>query len=261
MTITKYIILDIICGIIYSLPISANGNITILHNTFNTNIFKQPTYYYNIIKLGITISILLIFKSEIKKNINFNKITIKKNLKYLLYIILSAIISLPLLTSNFYKSLFNKKLTLHLIAIFFLINSLLLIYNNNKNNNKDRNLTLKDAIIIGISNIFNIIPGSCQLINLLTITKTRKLSKKQSLNISISIYTTTIIINTILSLNHFKENGLILTIGIFITTLFSYYTLNYFIKLYNKNKISKLSLYFIIISIFILIWFRDLLTN
>lgn len=257
MTITKYIILDIICAIIYSLPISANGNITILHNTFNTNIFKQPTYYYNIIKLGIAISILLIFKSEIKKNINFNKITIKKNSKYLLYIILSAIISLPLLTSNFYKSLFNKKLTLHLIAIFFLINSLLLIYNN-KNNNKDRNLTLKDTIIIGISNIFNIIPGSCQLINLLTITKTRKLSKKQSLNISMSIYTTTIIVNTILSLNHFKENVLILTIGIFITTLFSYYTLNYFIKLYNKNKISKFTLYFILTSLFILIWFRDL---
>lgn len=260
MTITKYIILDIICGIIYSLPISPNGTINILHNTFNTNVFKQPTYYYNIIKLGIVISILLIFKSEIKKNINLNKKTIKNNSKYLLYIILSTIIPLPLLTSNFYKSLFKKKLTLHLIAIFFLINSLLLIYNN-KNNNKDRKVNLKDAIMIGISSIFNIIPGSCQLINLLTISKLRKLSKKQALNISISIYTTTIIINTILSLNFFKENILILTIGIFVTTLFSYYTLNYFIKLYNKNKLSKLSLYFIITSIFILIWFRDLLTN
>lgn len=257
MTITKYIILDIICSIIYSLPISANGIITILHNTFNTNFFKQPIYYYNIIKLGIVISILLIFKAEIKKNINLNKKIIKKNSKHLIYIILSTIISIPLLTSNFYTSLFNKKITLHLIAIFFLINAVLLIYNN-KNNNKDKNLTLKDAIIIGILNIFNIFPGSCQLINLLTITKTRKLSKKQSLNISISIYTTTIIINTILSLNHLKDNFLILTLGILVTTLFSYYTLNYFIKLYNKNKISKFTLYFILTSLFILIWFRDL---
>lgn len=257
MTIPKYIILSIINTITTILPISNPAHINFLKNIFETNIFNHQISFYITTNIGIIFPIIYIliklitFDKKLLSKPNINKI------KILTYIIITSLIPITSFyliskyTTYFQSRFFIKKIT----PIICIINAILLLLSN-KNNNKEKNIKLSNLIFINIINTLSIIPGISNITLTLLTTKLLNYSKKQSIII-------TLLTSLFYSLYLFIPQTTQLTypihsyiMCILTTIIISKITINYLIRLYNNNKLSNLSLYLIISSIFILYWFR-----
>ena len=166
MNILTYLILGIIQGITEPLPISSSGHIFLFKNIFNTNMFNSLNFEI-ISNFGSFIAIFIIFWKDIKKLIIaffsyiFKKETRKiniNNFKYCIYIIISTI---PVgITGFIFKDVLENLYSLKGLAIAFLITALaLFIVRNIKGEKLDNDITLKDAILIGLLQGVAIIPG------------------------------------------------------------------------------------------------------
>ena len=252
MTITKYIILSILYAI--TIPISPTGHILLLKNIFNTNIFNHTYSFFILINTGIIFSITyILFKSS--KKIILSKQNIKLSLNNLINILLLTFI--PLITTLLLKNLLPiiYKQPLKLIPFTFIINAILLFTNTKKNNqiNKPKRIHF---IITGIISSLSILPGLSNIILLLSIFRLLKYEKKYAIKITLI---TTLITSIILSTYYIKHITLPLypyIICILTIAIISYYSLKEFITLYTNNKIKRLILYLILISLFTMYWFR-----
>ena len=166
MNIITYLILGIIQGITEPLPISSSGHIFLFKNIFNTTMFDSLNFEI-VSNFGSFIAIFIIFWKDIKELIVaffsyiFKKETRKENLakfKYCLFVIISTI---PVgITGFIFKDKLESMYSLNGLAIAFLITALaLFIVRNMKGSKNDYDITLKDAILIGLLQAVTIIPG------------------------------------------------------------------------------------------------------
>lgn len=257
MTIPKYILLSIINTITTILPISNTAHINFLKNIFETNIFNHQASFYITINIGIIFSIIYILTKliYIDKNI-LSKSNIKK-IKIFTYITITSLIPITLYyilykhTSYLQTHFFIKKLT----PIFCIINAFILLIAN-KNINKEKNIKLSNLIFINIINTLSIIPGISNISLTLLTTKLLKYSKRQSIIITLLttlFYAIYLFIPQITQLTYPIYSYII---SIITTLIISKIFINYLIRLYSNNKLSKISIYLIFLSIFILYWFR-----
>ena len=257
MTIPKYILLSIINTITTILPISNTAHINFLKNIFETNIFNHQTSFYITTNIGIIFSIIYILTKliYIDKNI-LSKSNIKK-IKIFTYTTITSLIPITLYyilykhISNLQSQFFIKKLT----PIFCIINAFILLIAN-KNINKEKNIKLSNLIFINIINSLTIIPGISNISLTLLTTKLLKYSKRQSIIITLLttlFYAIYLFIPQITQLTYPIYSYII---SIITTLIISKIFINYLIRLYSNNKLSKISIYLIFLSIFILYWFR-----
>lgn len=252
MTITKYIILSILYAI--TIPISPTGHILLLKNIFNTNIFNHHYSFYILINTGIIFSITyLLLKSS--KKIKLSKQNIKISLINLTNILLLTItpLTIILLLKNTLPTIY--KYHLKIIPITFILNAILLFINSKKNFkiNKPKRIHF---IITGIISTISILPGLSNIILLLSIFKILKYDKKYAIKITLINTLLTSIILTTYHIKYITIPFYPYIICILLITIISYYSLKEFITLYTNNKIKRLILYLILISLFTMYWFR-----
>lgn len=258
----KYILLIIISSITNILPISYSAHIYLYQNLFNTKIFNDknliPFFY-----LPFVISIIYINK---KKIIKFFIQTIKRLLKKekkkfnikinnLKKLILSTI-----LTTLIYFLTPKLKLNLKTLPIYFFITAIIILLSNNKKGEKkETEINIKEFIFFSFSQLLTFIPTISPLCSNLLISKKLKLNHKTSLKYSfitiIPIYTLKSF-HSIIYIYYNQEYLLFYSISIIISTIISINIFNYFYSLYTKNKLYKLSIYCILVSLFILYWYR-----
>ena len=242
MKIINYLLLGIISSITNILPLSYTSHLSLLQNLFNTKIFnyQELNSLFIIPPLLATFIFLLKFSPKIK----FKKIP-----KYL-------ILTLPFIINIISNHLFNKYYNFKLTPYLFIIIALILIFLKNKNNTKKINdLNYKNIIFLTIINFIPYIP--ILLINLLG-SYLCQLDKESSIKYSLFSLCLSLLLSSIKGFNYLilPNDIAYLLISITLNTFISLYLIKYLIKLIKENKLSKLSLYLIIIAIFILYWFR-----
>lgn len=269
MKILTYIILGIIQGLTEPLPISSSGHIFLFKNIFETNIFN--TLNFEIISnFGSFIAIFIIFWKDIKDLIiaffsyifNKNKRkNLEKKFKYCIYVIISTI---PVgITGFIFKDKLENMYSLNGLAIAFLITALaLFIVRNIKGNKDDFDITLKDSIIIGLFQAVTIIPGISRSGTVLVACLLCNLKRDTALKYTFILYFPVSVATMILGVsdltNSVEFSNLIIPyiagmIAALIVTYFSYKWLSNLVK---KGKLLKFSIYCVILSIFIFIYFR-----
>jgi len=268
MEFLKYIILGIIQGLTEPLPVSSSGHIYLFKTIFNTNLFNSLNFEI-ISNFGSFIAIFIIFWKDIKKLIisfftyifstKKRKILIN-DFKYCLYIIISTI---PVgITGLIFKDKVSSY-SIKLLAISFLITAFsLFIVRNIKGHKNDNDITLKDAILIGIIQGITIVPGisrsgtvlvGCLLCNLSRVTA---LKYTFMLYFPVSVATMFVGVPDLLSttgLNTLIFPYLAGMLSAGIVTFFSYKWLSSIVK---KGKLWKFSIYCIFLAFFIFIYFR-----
>ncbi len=256
----KYILISIIGSITNLLPISYKTHIYIFQNLFNTKMFNN-NIIVNSIYISIPLAIIYTYKKDILKFISTpikslitkDKTKYKKQIIILNYFLISTI-----LCTITYTLIPKISLNIKTIPIYLIILSIIIILCTNKNNNKNI-VTLKTSIIFGISNLLTFIPTISPLCSNLLISKLLKYNKSFSLKYSLLTLIPLYIIKSIPILKYLLSNQeylayILLTITI--TTIISIKTINYLNYLYKKNKLYKLSIYLILLSIFLLYWYR-----
>ncbi len=269
MNIFNYILLGIIQGITEPIPVSSSGHIFLFKNIFNTNLFNSLNFEI-IANFGSFIAILIIFWKDIIDLIQnffsyiFNKekrkLT-KDKFKYCWYLVISTI---PVtITGLLFKDyLESELLSINFLAISFLVTALMLfIVRKNKGDKNDKDITIKDAILIGLFQSIAIFPGISRSGATLVACLLCNLKRDTSLKYTFILYFPASLGSIVLGASDFintTESSMYIPylagmISAGIITFFSYKWLSDWVK---KGKLHYFSVYCILLAIFIFIYFR-----
>ena len=264
--IIKYIILGIIQGFTEPLPISSSGHVYILRNILNIGELTDLNFEI-IVNFGSLIAILLIYYKDIKKLVTnfFKYFTIKNeetknDFKYCLLIIL-GVIPIGIVGFLFKDQIENFLNSTKIIGISFLITALFLyLVRNIKGKKDDKQLTWKDAIIIGIVQIIAVIPGISRsgstLITALFCNIKRESALKYSfmLYIPISVGTTLLGIKDLITMPNIHEMIIPYGLSFIASLIVSFFTLKWFMNVVKKGKFIYFSIYCLTIGLLVLLF-------
>ena len=162
----KYIFLGFVQGFTETIPVSSSGHLMIFKTIMNMNVdFDTIAILTN---FGSLIAILILFRNDIKelitgffKYLNSKDKKYKSEYKYCLLIVLGCIPAglAGLLVSKL--DLFDKiEDNVKIVGISLMITALLLyLIRNFKGKKDDKSLTFKDALTVGVFQILGLFPG------------------------------------------------------------------------------------------------------
>ncbi len=152
------LILGIVQGLTEFLPVSSSGHLEIAKSLFGVN--TESSFFFTIAVHGATVlSTLFVFRKEIVRLLSgFFKFKMNDETDYSLKILLSMVPVLitGLLLKEPIESLFNGNL--FFVGLMLLVTALILALSHFVRK-RGRNITYKDALIIGFAQALSVIPG------------------------------------------------------------------------------------------------------
>ena len=264
--ILKYIILGVLQGFTEPIPVSSSGHIFILKQILDTGILNDLNFEI-VVNFGSLLAIMLVYKNDIIALVkNFFAYLIKKeqkaksDYKYAWLVVLGCV---PVGIVGFiFKDQIESVLSnIKIVGISFLITSIFLfLVRNIKGVKKDRDLSIKDALVIGCVQIISVIPGISRsgstLIAALYTGLDRKSALKYSFMLFIPISFGTLIlgIKDIIEAGNLSEVFIPYFIGFLSSAIVTYFTMKWFIKVVQNGKLIYFSIYTLIVGILVLLF-------
>ena len=264
MDLFIYIVLGVIQGFTEPLPISSSGHIFLFKNIFNTNMFNDLNFEI-VANFGSFLAILFIFRKEVvdlvkafftyifnKKKRNDNKV----KFKYCWYLIVSTI---PVGIVGFiFKDVIEDKLqNIKFLGLAFLITALMLFLIKNKNGVKeDKDITLKDAIIVGLLQMITIMPGISRSGTVLVACLLVGMSRKTALKYTFILYFPISLATMLLGVNDLITMGSLSTLfvpylaGLVAAFIVTYFTYKWLSEIVQKGKLWKFAIYCVCLALF-----------
>lgn len=197
MTLPQSLLLGLIQGLTEFLPVSSSGHLVIFQKLLG---FKSPPVAFDVlVHLGTLVSILIVFRNQIK--------TITRNT--LIAIILGSIPTalIGLFLNSISEQLFNS---LTLVAIALIITSVLLIstkFGSRKTNQK--NISKSAAVIIGIIQGIAVIPGISRSGSTISLGLLLGLTKKTAVSFSFLLSIPAVLGAQILQFGNYPQSSAI----------------------------------------------------
>ena len=245
----EILILAIIQGISEYLPVSSAAHLVLVSKYY---VFTNQSLLIDIcLHLGSLIAIIFYFRNDI---LNFIK-----NRDFLIKILIGTIPIIPVGYIMFQTGLINQLRNLEVIGWMSLIFGILLYVGDRSKITKkiDTQFTNKSAIIIGLFQVFALIPGVSRAG--ITITSGRLLgfNRFDSAKISFFLSIPTLAAASLLGIyNIYKEGSAELNflaiIAVTFSFIFSYFTISLFLNFIKKFSLNIFIIYRIILSLFIL---------
>ncbi len=243
----EILILSIVQGISEFLPVSSSAHLIIFSNIID---FSNNSLIFDVgLHLGSLLAILFYFRKELLNILNDKK---------LFNLLLIGSIPLILVGYIFYTTdIINSFRNLKIIAWTTLIFGLLMYFADTFKIKKkiEKDLTIKNILIIGVMQILAIIPGVSR--SGITITAGRFLNfdRHDSTKISFYLSIPALMGASVLSLkdavNENIEFNFFLIISIVLSFIFSYLTIKYFLIYTKKFSLKFFVIYRIVLSIVI----------
>lgn len=269
--ILKYIFLGAVQGITETLPISSSGHLVIMEKILNIKGPEKDLTFEILLHLGSLIAIFYFYRKTIIALIkNFFIYLFKRDetkfndYKYAWLIVVSTIPAgiVGLLLKDFIAEKLTNLLT---VGCALLITALVLFFISKiKKGNKDKTqITFKDAIIIGVVQALAIIPGISRSGSTVSASLYRKFNIDDALRFSFLLFIPAALGAALIDVVKFVNNPNISTLIIpyflaFLTSIiFTYISLNIFIDIIKRGKLSYFSIYCFIVgtlSIIFYIW-------
>ncbi len=263
-----YIILGFIQGITEPLPISSSGHIFLFKNLFNTEIFDN--FNFEIVSnFGSFLAILFIFRKDILELIKnffgyiFNKKTRNKNKDGFMYVWKLVVSTLPVgiigvLFNDYIESHFNS---LHFLGFTFLFTALMLyIVRNIKGEKDSKDITFKDAIIIGLFQMITVLPGISRSGTVLVACLICHLKREDALKYTFMLYFPVSAGTMLIKIPDLMgtSNSLLLPYlcGMLVALFITYLSYRWLSNIVKKGKLWKFSIYCLCLALFIFIYFR-----
>ena len=263
------ILLAFVQGIAEFLPISSSFHLIIFRDIFMVGkniITPNMGLAFDIaLHFGTALSVIVFFFKDFLnifiKGITKNK---SKEGKMLWYIVLSTI------PASFFGVLFEDRIdtifrtNFYLMSFAFIIMGIILyLVDKYSNNNKDLNsMSFKEALIIGIYQVFALIPGFSR--SGVSITSARLLginredSSIYSFYLSLPIVLGAVILSIFkIDLNILKEYALVFTLGVVVSFITGLLSIRYLLNYVKKNDYKIFLWYRIIIGIMLLILIKN----
>ncbi len=268
MEYIKYIILGLIQGITEPLPISSSGHVFLFKKLFNNANFFEGFNFEIISNFGSFLAILFIFRKDIINLIKdfFGFIGNKKREKYkdgFMYVLKMIVSTIPvgiagILLNDYLENNFNS---LKVLGLAFLFTALMLyIVRNIKGSKDSKDITFKDAFIIGIFECITIIPGISRSGTVLVACLLCKIKREDALKYTFMLYFPVSVGTMLLKVPDLinTETTLLLPyfVGMLVSLIVTYFSYQWLSNIVKKGKLWKFSIYCLCLAAFIFIYFR-----
>ena len=278
MDLLEAVILGIIQGITEFLPISSTGHLTVAGRIMGLISTENPehwTAFIAVIQLGTLVSILIYFWKDIWNILNdFSKDNITSRVKYsaqstnskLGWMIIIGTIPVVIIGFSF-KHVIEGEFTknLYVIAYSLVLLAVILAIAEKKAKFKKemKDITMKDAIIIGFSQSLALIPGSSRSGTTITgglfMGLTRETAARFSFLLSIPAVFASGMLELVQALKYIQGDMITnLVISTIVSGISGYVAIDFLLKYLKKNSTFLFIYYRIAAGVFILIL---LLTN
>ena len=245
----ELVLLSIIQGITEFLPVSSSAHLIIISKYFN---FSNSNLTLDVsLHFGSLLAIILYFKKDLKNFFKNNNL-LKKII----------ILSLPVIIAGFFLiklDLIDYLRSYEIIGWATIVFAIILHLSDLRNNKKTikKNLTVKNVIIIGLSQILSLIPGVSR--SGIVITSARFLNFSRVESARISFLTSIPVLALISGYNLYKiylEKSINISItnlsGVLLSFIFSYLTILMFVNFLKKFNLQLFVIYRIILGVMIL---------
>ena len=268
MKILKYIILGILQGFTEPLPISSSGHVFIFKTLLETNEILNDLNFEIIVNFGSLIAILIIYWKDIIKLITsfFKYIKTKdkqykNDFTYCLLIILGCIpVGLAgILLKDKIESVLST--STKVVGISFLITSFFLfLVKDVKGRKDDKDITVKDALFIGLAQVIALTPGISRSGTTLIAALARDIKRTPALKYSFMLYipislgTMLLGVKDMIETPNISTNLLPYLLALIASGIVSYFSLKWFKNIMNKGKLAYFSIYCLLLGILVLLF-------
>ncbi|EDM23413.1 undecaprenyl-diphosphate phosphatase [Caminibacter mediatlanticus] len=250
MTIIDSIILGIVEGITEFLPISSTAHMIIVSTLLGLKQTMQNVAFEVIIQLGATLAIVFIYLDKI----NFKEIDLWKK------VILAF---LPLAIVGFlFRHQIKEFFTITTVAWMFIIGGIIFfivekMYKEENRINEVEKVSLKQAFIIGIFQVFALIPGTSRSGATIVGGMLSGLNRKTAADFSFLLALPTMFAASgyemVKNLDTFKDSNLIvLAVGFIVSFISCYIAVKWFLNFVKKYTLIPFGIYRIIFGIILL---------
>ena len=264
MDLIKLIILSIIQGICEVLPISSSGHLILFKQLLGINTYGLTLEI--ILHIGSLIAVVFYYKKELFEIITYSLNYLKgdknskKHFNLLLYLFISTFVTsiIALLFNSFIENFFSN---IVFLPIFFLITSIIITFSNHNSKTKSiYDISLTDAIIVGLFQGIGIIPGISRSGITYFSLNFRKVNTHDSFKYSFLLFIPITFASFLSKLLSFNKNSTLIfppyyyIIAVIISGITTYFSLILFSKIINRNKYYFFSIYLIILSSIIILF-------
>ncbi|MFS0782895.1 undecaprenyl-diphosphate phosphatase [Bacillus sp. 1P06AnD] len=261
----KYLFLGIVQGFTEPIPVSSSGHLVLIQHFFGLEI--KGMSFELLVNTASLFAVLLIYRQDIIRLIKNGLLYItkkeesaKSDFRFILYLIVATIPAgvVGVLFDDYIAAYFKGIRTL---AIALLVTGLALwLIRNLRGRKNDGDLTLKDAIIIGLSQVVALIPGISR--SGATIVAAMALGMKQetALRFSFLLFIPVSLGGMVLSLTDLIADPQISSLAVPYTLAFfgslvaSYFSLKWFMNIMAKGNLIYFSIYCFIVGAAVLIF-------
>lgn len=256
----KYIILGMVQGFTEPLPISSSGHLVLFQEFFGISI--GDLNFEIIVNAGSLIAIVIIFYKDIlnliKKSFLF---VINKERQYkqeFLYSIMLIVAVIPaglvgLLMKDFIESTLKNVLV---VGISLIVTAIALNFVNTKaTENVQTELKPLDALVIGLFQVFALIPGISRSGSTMVGGLSRKISFEETMKFSFLLYIPISLATILLGLMDLSSDVFITGyISAFIVSIITtYFAVKLLFRMVKKGNLKYFSIYCLIVGIIVIV--------
>ena len=251
MDIIHALILGIIEGITEFLPISSTGHLIVASDAMGLDQTKATNAFHVIIQVSAILAVVANYKEKFA--LKHYDLWIKVSIAFI------PIAAIGLLFSDLIKSLFSVQV----VAIMFIIGGVVFLVveyfqkNASPNTLEVEDISYKQAIWIGLAQIFAVIPGTSRagstIVGALLVGLSRKASAEFSFLLALPVLAAA---SSLDLLKHYKEfageNLMPLIVGFIVSFIVAYLTMKLFIRFLEKFTFVGFGIYRIIFGVILL---------
>ena len=261
MLLFKYVFLGFVQGLTEPLPISSSGHVLLMRHFLNVEI--KGLSFEIIVNTGSLIAIIVIYRKDLyqltKSTIQFllqpkSRPDVRSEFNFVLYLIIATIPAgvIGLFFGDFISDRFS---TIRTVGITLLFTGVALwIIRNLRGNKGDFDLSIKEALIIGLAQTVALIPGisrsGATLVAAMLLGLKRQTALKFSflLYIPISLGVAALSITDIMNDPFFNDLMIPYIVAFIAAILTSYFALRWFMDIMKRGKLLYFSFYCFIVG-------------
>ncbi|MFH1276015.1 MAG: undecaprenyl-diphosphatase UppP [Candidatus Woesearchaeota archaeon] len=250
ISIIEAIILGIVQGLTEWLPISSSGHLVLFQHLFGLEV---PIVFDVILHLGSLLVIFFVFWKDIKK-LFFGVLKGNKfYLKYFSYLILATI---PIgLVGFFLKDIVESAFGDVRIVGYSLLLTALILFLSKYPKNKEKKLTWKSGLMVGLCQALAIFPGVSRSGTTISVGLMQGINREEAARFSFLLFIPAILGATVLEIGDISSisNLPALLIGTLTTIIVGFFSLKWLLKVIKRGNFSYFAWYCLGLGIVILV--------
>lgn len=265
----KFLLLGLFQGLTEPIPISSSGHLLIAQYFLDVEIEGSVSTFALLVNTASLIAVLIIYREDIQRlvvnGLRYFKVKDEETTRDFMFIVYLVVATIPaaIIGLLFQDTIDDYLSTVVTVGITLVITGVALwLIRDIRGKRKDGNLTMKDAIIIGVAQSVALIPGISRSGATIVAAMARGINQETALRFSFLLFIPISLGGAVLSISDILNDDNLATLAVPYIMAFagslvaSYFSLKWFMNIMAKGQLKYFAIYcFIVGPLVVLAWF------